>query len=562
MDLISKLADLGINLRKPSIGRDLRTLCPQCRGGSDKEESLSVMLDPHGGATWHCFRASCGWKGNIPSVKLNNWQVGKSKTYRRPTPVQDPPRPEGIYEWFQTERAISKETVDTFGCYLSKQYFHKAKGERSCIAFPYYHNRELVGVKYRTKDKQWTQESGTEPTIFNIDNINYDLVPVVEGELDVMALHEAGIPGAITLRDGAPSKDTNLADAACYDAIRTHADTLKDVRHFVLSGDTDEVGRQHMLEIARRLGKERCFLVDWPEGCKDANDTLRQHGKEAVKDAIKSAKPFPIEGLWNISEDDIATLDDESWQVTKPSGEKSLDDLFQLPEQGRLIVVTGIPGMGKSTFADWLSLRMATKYGWRTALFSPETTPWQLHAQRLAQMYIGKPWKKMSVAEKIKAVEFVGNHFTHIADETEEAHYTVDWLIAHIRYAVLRDGIKTVILDPWNEIEHGRPEGMTMTEYTNRELPRLKRLCAAHGINVILVVHPKKIEGDVVPTGYSISDSAAFANKADFGITIHQPSGMTNTVMVKCWKIRFQAHGRKGEAFLKWDPESNRFSSQ
>jgi twinkle protein len=38
--------------------------------------------------------------------------------------------------------------------------------------------------------------------------------------------------------------------------------------------------------------------VTWPQGCKDANDVLRQHGADVLKGCIDHAEPFPILGAF------------------------------------------------------------------------------------------------------------------------------------------------------------------------------------------------------------------------------------------------------------------------
>ena len=45
-----------------SIGESLRTECPICRGGTSREQSLSVTKDDKG-VVWQCFRAKCNYKG-------------------------------------------------------------------------------------------------------------------------------------------------------------------------------------------------------------------------------------------------------------------------------------------------------------------------------------------------------------------------------------------------------------------------------------------------------------------------------------------------------------------
>jgi hypothetical protein len=70
-----------------------------------------------------------------------------------------------------------------------------------------------------------------------------------------------------------------------YEVVRGHA-KLARLKRIVLAGDMDEAGRNHHEEIARRVGKARCWLARWRDGCKDANDTLQKRGRDAVQFAV------------------------------------------------------------------------------------------------------------------------------------------------------------------------------------------------------------------------------------------------------------------------------------
>jgi twinkle protein len=255
-------------------------------------------------------------------------------------------------------------------------------------------------------------------------------------------------------------------------------------------------------------------------------------------------------------------LDDPSWMECVSTGSEALDRIIKIPKQGRFWVVTGIPNMGKSTFLNWLFVSLAAREGWKGALFSPETDPWQLHAMLLSEIFTGKRWRNMNMDDKVKAVSFVGAHFTHIVPNDTDAVKglsSLDWLMEQVRIAVLRDGIKFVLIDPWNELEHSRPGNMNTAEYANNVVARLKAACRKWGVHLFLVAHPKKLEAGEVPTGYSIADAAAFANKADFGLTVHLPN-MSKLVEIRVWKCRFRVFGKKGKAWLEWDENNDRYT--
>ena len=81
----------------------------------------------------------------------------------------------------------------------------------------------------------------------------------------------------------------------------------------MLATDNDEPGQALAEELARRLGRERCLLLRWPQGqtstlqadgsrangyLKDANEVLLNGGAEALLECVANAEPYPIRGLF------------------------------------------------------------------------------------------------------------------------------------------------------------------------------------------------------------------------------------------------------------------------
>ena len=117
-------------------------------------------------------------------------------------------------------------------------------------------------------------------------------------------------------------------------------------------------------ELARRLGKERCYRVTWPEGCKDANDVLQSEGgSAALRGCIDNAEGFPLRGLFRFSdfEDDISNyygVLDSSEMKGVSTGWNSVDQHYRVVP-GELTVVTGVPNSGKSEWVDALMCNLA-----------------------------------------------------------------------------------------------------------------------------------------------------------------------------------------------------------
>jgi twinkle protein len=120
------------------------------------------------------------------------------------------------------------------------------------------------------------------------------------------------------------------------------------------------------------------------------------------------------------------------------------------------------------------------------------------------------------------ADQLLANRLSVIAHTArdEDTELDLDYIIELAKVAVLRDGVKLLCLDPWNEIEHKRGIDETETEYTGRAIRALKRFALNYECAVWLVAHPRKPHGDgnpKPPSLYDLAGSAHFANKADYG---------------------------------------------
>ena len=80
------------------------------------------------------------------------------------------------------------------------------------------------------------------------------------------------------------------------------------------------------------------------------------------------------------------------------------------------------------------------------------------------------------------------------------------------------------MIDPYNELDHQRPESLTETEYVSQILTKIKRFAQLNDVAVWFVAHPRQLRDwrGEPPTLYDISGSAHFVNKADNAIVIHR----------------------------------------
>jgi twinkle protein len=482
-----------------------------------------------------------------------------------------------LLQWF-AKRGISAATVKRNRIWAVRNYISTLGAEVDCIAFPYFRDGELVNIKFRAlAEKAFAQVKGAEKILYGLGDIaDAKSAIIVEGELDKLALEEAGVRNGVSVPDGAPREvkagDPDPEDAK-FSYIASCAEHLERLDRIILAVDNDGPGRALAEELARRLGKERCWRVRWPDSgdapCKDANDVLLTHGADVLRECIQQAEPYPIAGLHSIFDfaDEATALYRDGRQRGLSTGWKSLDE-FMTIRPGELSVVTGVPGSGKSEFVDALAVNLARIHGWRFALCSFENPPAE-HIAKLAEKHLGLPFwdgptRRMSETDLQRAMDWINDHF-HLIRFDDEAP-TIDAILEKARAAVLRHGIRGVVIDPYNEIEHRRPSNMTETEYVSQLLGKVKRFAQHHAVHVWFVAHPAKMQRDnsgerPIPTLYDISGSANWVNKADLGIVIHRDPDKDPTrtdVLVR--KVRFKAVGKIGGISLWWDRATGRYS--
>jgi twinkle protein len=140
----------------------------------------------------------------------------------------------------------------------------------------------------------------------------------------------------------------------------------------------------------------------------------------------------------------------------------------------------------------------------------------------------------------------------------------MDWLLEAARGAVMRYGVRGLVIDPYNELEHRRPASMSETEYVSQVLGKVKRFAQRHGVHVWFIAHPAKMrreEGKFpVPSLYDISGSANWVNKADLGVVVHRdPTREPPDAEIHVRKVRFKAVGKVGSVTLAYDRATGRY---
>jgi len=478
-------------------------------------------------------------------------------------------------ENFLDERRIDTEVAVKYGIYTANNVVGTKRGS-SVLVFPYLERGETVNEKFRLLPKQrFWQHSGRRKIFWNADALDDPALEagtlpliITEGEFDALAAIQCGFPLAVSVPDGAPPTHSGGAANEEYGAseqtgrfefLWSAREKIKKAKRFIIATDDDGPGQRLREELIRRLSPGRCSFVEYPEGCKDLNDVLLDHGPSGVAQVLNRAKQWPVKGLYRLSD-----YPEEAELATFSSGFPLLDNHFRLV-LGEFIVVTGIPQHGKSSICLQLLANLASLHGFRSAIFSPEmrVVPvirdrmLSIRTKRIARF--AEPQDKAWIEDNFV---FIGTSPVRNGDDDDD--FTLEWIIDKAIEAVLRDGIRILLIDPWNEVEHAKGKGESMTEYVARGIRMLKRFSQHYNVAVIVVAHPTKMPKEAdgefeVPTLYDISDSAAWFNKCDHGIVVHRT--LERGTEVRVVKSRFDEAGEPGMVRMKFDQLTHRFEA-
>ncbi|KAI8524647.1 hypothetical protein RHMOL_Rhmol13G0164800 [Rhododendron molle] len=328
--LKQKVEGLEINCDSYGPGRNEVLVCPKDRFKSNAwNTTLDTTLDF---ATWKCSSVECVWAGQVLAediascnrVKVNCTGLMTVESLRL-VPVG-----EKLISYF-AGRKISEDV-------LRRNAVMQISGNQNAIAFTYRRNEVLVTCKYRSLDKKFWQrnrisdglhgfkgfltvpsgealrvavviyvllrEKCKERIFYGLDDIKgADEIIVVEGEIDKLSMEEAGFLNCVSVPDGAPAKVSaklpSLEKDSRFQYLWNCKEHLDKASRIILATDGDPPGNALAEELARRLGRERCWRVCWPKKgefsyYKDANEVLMNLGSASLRDVVHSAELYSM----------------------------------------------------------------------------------------------------------------------------------------------------------------------------------------------------------------------------------------------------------------------------
>ncbi len=438
-----------------------------------------------------------------------------------------------------------------------KQLFEEKEKDRIEAVYKYIdmNGKPYEAVRFYPKSFRYRQPegdgyiwnlTGIKTSLYRINEIDKDKpVFICEGEKDCDNLWNKGLQ-AVTNPKGAGNWESYYSDLLTGCMV-------------VILPDNDNPGRNHAQIVSESL-KEKAKsikileLPGLPEKG-DVTDFLHNNKIEELLNLVEDCEE------WNQNQEKYIWLPDLVLEeIGKPekrllfkTGFPTLDDLIEFKEE-RFIVISGLPGYGKTSFCYNLLLEAAKE---NICLFENLEMDKQETFTRLTAILKNIPiWKvKENNSSNLSAWKANWNPlFTlkNICMDFDE-NYTmelIDRLCQKIRPKVLfidNNKLLDTEVETQSDIRH-----YEMIAKMCKQLSKKRKLC------VVLIAHTRKDTLEKEPGLSDIYGASAFAQLADAVLFLH-PTDKNDKQWLKL-KIAKNRYGRTKDIALRYEEEKTRFT--
>ena len=454
-------------------------------------------------------------------------------------------------------RGLDPALAEMFGMETTRD------GNGYWLTVPYKLAGEVINHKYRqTSEKRHRMDAKAPLILCNADCLLDPQVQagasviITEGEWDMLAALQCGHLFTVSVPNGAPASLTDEPEKAVrYDWVWRHINELNAVKSFILAVDSDPAGMNLAADLAALLGPDRCKFIEYPFPCKDLNDVLQEYGQARVTEVLNAAKPYPIKGLYRMND-----FPERGEVRAYSTGVAPIDEMIKVVP-GTLTVLTGFANMGKSSLMNAIMAHCLENH-FPVCVASFETDVKPILRDGLRKAILKCDDNELRKVDLSDADEIIHDRLSIVSQSVDEIdEMTIDDFLEFCRIAVVRDGVKMIVLDPWNELEHKRRRDETETDYVGRALRAIKRFAKQHDVAFWIVAHPSKPQPGTnkSPGLYDISGSANWANKADYGLVYHRPDPKVNMAAITVVKVRMGLPGKRDTAEVMFNFHCSEF---
>lgn len=463
---------------KDGIKKDICPICtPNRKPANQNKKDLELYWNTGLGFCHHCHER----------IQLHTYKKKvEDKIYIKPK-FNNTELSDNVIKWF-AGRGISQFALVNAKVTEGLEYMPQVSKEVNTINFNYFLNDELINTKFRDTKKNFKLCKGAEKIFYNIDSIRTSKeCVIVEGEMDALSFIDAGIYDVVSVPNGFNAQGTiNL------DYLDNYLDYFDNKDKIYLALDNDEAGLKGRAEFIRRLGSERCYLVDFKD-CKDANEYLIKYGKEDLSLVLDTATLTPLENVVQLN--DFSKELDNFWINGLPKGMLTgmplFDEIFSA-ELGQYTLVTGVPQSGKSEWLDQIIVKYNLTSKNKVGFVSIENEPFIFHYDKLAQKLYGRKPNKNDIGtdDLNKVKNYINDNYFHVHFDKR---YFLEEALAKFKELSRRKGCRIFVIDPFNKVKL-KSNISSITDFTNEYHTQLDAFVKETNSHLFLVAHPNKTE--------------------------------------------------------------------
>lgn len=479
---------LSISTKSYNIGQFYDHANPSIKGSAWKLVHLVKGIS---------IPASIAWLGNFLNIApIQNFSgANKSTNYKELAEAIKPLSEDCIK--YAAERKISKRTLEAYNV---------GTGGRGELIFPHYDCESRLSLnKHWMPNNDKTMWSSANPVhnLFGKDvcdpSTNSDRLIIVEGQWDALAMYELGLP-AVSIPSGVSNMNWIKED---YEYL-SYFDTI------VLIMDNDAPGKKCAVDVAARLGIDKCIIVNLP--LKDANDMLKAGRGGEIINLIESTAKGQLDEIVDAQE-----MKDEVMDFIR--GDYLLDgDPFFIPgfdltfRKHEITLWFGYTSQGKSQAVQNQVANLAAR-GVMSVVASFEQPPERTFGSILMNMTGSSDI--VANEDFDKAFKYLSEHcFIYKSREKANPLKLINMFIhAHKRY-----GVTNFVIDNVMTMDVDRGDNTAQAE----AIDAIRVFASNYPVHVHVVAHPRKSgEGVSSPPAIAeIQGASEWGNMPDNIITV------------------------------------------
>jgi len=402
---------------------------------------------------------------------------------------------ESARAWLLNERGIHYETakrlhmgfIQDIGSLIGKDD-HDVQ-DKGWIAFPCIEGERIRAIKFRSMTRKvFRKQTGmASDVLYNADTID-PLEPVflTEGEFDTAVLEQAGFH-AVSLPNATSNTTGPMQDKLLQSDL------------IILAGDNDAaVGTEKMKSLWTSFENRSTFL-EWPAGCKDANETFLtvskgdiEDFKKRVNEAVLSAKAVVMQGIYSLTESMEAH--NQSDLANHPKRFhfpwKNVDEMAIILPGDVVAVLATSTKLGKTCWMMNATLSAARDKEHKEIVLNYQC---ELDVDRfntmVAAYVLGKDRNHLSEDDHKKAAAMLRKDGVKYYVGSEPAYNTVTPVLKLIENAIKRLRPTVVVLDHIHFICRNEKDEIKAQADASQWIARMSKL---HKVKFFMIEQPRK----------------------------------------------------------------------